>query len=58
MSIFSSRDSLCEEILNDDCFSGPKHIDEIREAGLDLPSVNQVEVRVHVLTSDVAFADY
>lgn len=45
-------------MLNDDLFSGPKHIDEIREAGLDLPSVNQVEVRVHQLTSDVAFADH
>ena len=45
-------------MLNDDLFSGPKHIDEICEAGLDLPSVNQVEVRVHQLTSDVAFADH
>ncbi|ETW84045.1 hypothetical protein HETIRDRAFT_381386 [Heterobasidion irregulare TC 32-1] len=35
---------------------GPKHIDEIREAGLDLPSVNQVEL--HPFCQQKEIVDY
>ena len=30
--------------MTEKCFSNVKHLEEIREAGLELPSVNQIEV--------------
>lgn len=32
------------EYSNDEWYSGIKHMEEIREAGLEMPVVNQIEV--------------
>jgi hypothetical protein len=35
-------------LIRASCISGPKHLEEIEAAGLELPSVNQVEVRAEL----------
>jgi diketogulonate reductase-like aldo/keto reductase len=44
MSTFMPFASMCQLIVHPRSFSGVKHLEEIRNAGLEMPSVNQIEV--------------